>query len=466
MPAISEHVEWRKNWVADENRRILESVSLSEDYQIALWRLRCCAAEAIRRWPLGDAFQSYQLLTIVDGHDAAVDAGALLLSGMGPPSIAILRRAYEVSVLLTALWNDPAATRSELNRALANPKQHDNHAFAARLGMLGAVLPHVRRLRRHAGLVGSEALNEVERGLADFGHGGQVAIAYYAGDATLGESSRLEFARAFAEVLERITALCSAATSMIAQRLDFTLDDRQPAVFEFARVTEREDKAMDAFEDAFPTARHVIWAVCMGLRSLAEDFGEALGTRQYDDLRRHHLLMLDGVGTADLAFEMLHRGRLSAAATATRRLFELAHEAEGWAGRVAEMAAWTRPRGGTGGYKTPAATTMIDHLYSATVAALQRRTYSTLCSTAHGGLQAHAYLFDDGLQPIPAPRFDPEGHRWLLGTLTSALSQLVQSSLILAGDVDKEIERRHRSFDALLSGWVADMPILGLVGKD
>ena len=88
---------------------------------------------------------------------------------------------------------------------------------------------------------------------------------------------------------------------------------------------------MDAFEAAFPSATYAIWASCMGIRSIAVELADALGERSYDDLLRQFLVILDGVSTADYAFELLHRGRLIASATVTRRLFELSHEAQAWA---------------------------------------------------------------------------------------------------------------------------------------
>ncbi len=458
----------RHAWVQEQHALVNDAAPPTEDYQIALWRLRAFASEAVARWPIADEYERFQHLAIVDAHDAVVDAGAALLSGMGAPAVALLRRAYELSMLLTAIWHEPDRTLLDLRDALKSPRLHDNLAPLARAGAIGAVMPHLRDLRRRAGLENTEALDEVERGLTSVGHGGVLAAAFYAaGDPDDPVEPRIAGACAYLEVHERTAALTSAAASMITERLGFEGTHRHAKIFDFGEVEKREDEAMDAFEGTFPSATSAIWAACMGLRSLAVELGETLGNRPYDDLQRQYLVILDGVSTADFAFELLHRCRLVAAATATRRLFELSHEAQGWAERPDWMAERSRKAGGDilVRYRTPPTATMVDALYSEDVRALQRRTYSSLCSVAHGGLQAHEYLLRDPLSPQPAPAFIYRHHRWLLGTLSSSLDQLLQSALIIASRVNEQIRVNHAGYESPLRGWLSDMPVLGLVSR-
>ena len=199
----------------------------SDDYQIALWRLRIFASEAVARWPLQDEYERFQLLALVDAHDAVVDSGAALVSGMGAPAVALLRRAWELSLLLTALWRDPEGTLQDLRAALENPRRHDNLAPLARVGAIGAVMPHPAKLRRRAGFARAESLDEVERGLKSVAHGGVFSTGFYqATDSSDSEQPGTEAARAFLEVQERTATLTSAAASMISERLGFQGTDR------------------------------------------------------------------------------------------------------------------------------------------------------------------------------------------------------------------------------------------------
>ena len=382
--------------------------------------------------------------------------------------MALLRRLYEVTVILAALWREPARTEEEMRRALERPYTDDRYAQLAEAGVIGAVMPSIGRLKQIADL-DSDALTEVEVGLKSVGHGGIFASGFYvaSGPNGIGLTERTAAAKAFMEVSERCALLASAGASMIAQRLGFEGTYRfVDEILAYPVVEAREDAAMDAFEEFFPTAPSVIWATCMGLHSIASELGAAIGSRPYDPLRRQVHVIVDGVASADLTFEMLHRGRLSAAATACRRLLELALEAAAWAVRPEMLAARfgndPDPMRDRSAF-TPAATTLIAELYSPEVGRLQRQTYSTLCSVAHGGLQAHEYLLLDLGTVQPAPAFIDRHHRWMLGTLASSLDALLQSALIIAGRVDPEIERGHLGYRHLFSGWLEDMPVLGLV---
>ena len=467
-PDIEEFKSEQLAWVQEQQALIAEAAPPSDDYHVALWRLRAFASEAMALWPLQDEYERFQLLALVDAHDAVVDSGAALMSGMGAPAVALLRRAWEMSLLLTAIWQDRDGTLLDLRAALQDPRRHDNLAPLARAGAIGAVMPHASRLRRRAGFAKAESLDEVERGLKSVAHGGVFASGFYrGGDSPDSEQPNVEAARAFLEVHERAATLTSGAASMISERLGFEGTERYAGIFDFSEIEKREDAAMDAFEAAFPSATHAIWASCMGIRSIAAELSEAIGERRYDDLLRQFLVILDGVSTADYAFELLHRGRLIASATVTRRLFELAHETQGWADKPDWMEKRSRKAGDDvfAKYATPPAGSMIDLLYGEPARALQRRTYSSLCSVAHGGVQAHEYLLPDLSSPTPAPAFVYRHHRWLLGTLASTLAQLLQSALIIAGRVNEQIRTNHLGYESTLSGWLRDMPALELVSS-
>ena len=465
-PEIREFKSEQLARVREQQALIAEAVPFSDDYQVALWRLRAFASEAVARWPVHGEYERFQMLALVDAHDAVVDSGAALVSGMGAPAAALLRRAWEMSLLLTAIWQDPAGTLADLRAALRDPRRHDNLAPLARVGAIGAVMPHPGRLRRRAGFETAASLDEVERVLKSAAHGGVFASAFYRTvDAADSEQPNVAAARAFLEVQERTATLTAGAASVIASRLGFEGTERYAEMFDFSKIEQHEDAAMAAFEAAFPSATHAIWASCMGLGSIAFEIFEAIGERSYDDLLRQYLVILDGVTTADYAFELLHRGRLIASATVTRRLFELAHEAQGWAARPEWMQKRLRKAGDDvfAKYATPPTASMIDILYSEPVRVLQRRTYSSLCSVAHGGLQAHAYLLTHLSSPTPAPVFEYQHHVWLLGTLVSALDQLLKSALLIAKRVNEEIHTHHLGYEMTLSGWLRDMPILGLL---
>ena len=163
-------------------------------------------------------------------------------------------------------------------------------------------MPHPAGLRRRAGFAKAESLDEVERGLKSAAHGGVFASGFYRGeDSPDSQQPNVEAARAFLEVHERAATLTSGAASMISERLGFEGTERYAGVFDFSEIEKREDAAMDAFEAAFPSATHAIWASCMGIRSIAAELSEAIGERRYDDSLRQFLVILDGVSTADYA---------------------------------------------------------------------------------------------------------------------------------------------------------------------
>jgi len=89
---------------------------------------------------VADDYERFQHLAIIDAHDAFVDAQATLASGYGPPAVSLLRRAYEVSVLVTAIWQAPEGTLADLRNALRSPRPYDNLASLASEGVLEVTL--------------------------------------------------------------------------------------------------------------------------------------------------------------------------------------------------------------------------------------------------------------------------------------------------------------------------------------
>ncbi len=412
----------------------------------ALFRLRGIAAEGVRVWLPGRQPQLDQFLelAIVDAHDATVDAKACIESGYGAPAIALLRRLYELTLLLVAGWENPDRLNQEMTRALQKPYTDDAHAELAAQGMLGAVMPSAAVLR-DLGLGESEKLDDIETVIKSVSHGGLYAGGFYLSEQGEQLLDRLKHADFFSKVAHASLGLSSVAAAMIGKRLGYELvyKDVEP-IFGPESIQQRDDRATAMIDRVFPHALDMIWSANVGVGSISLSFGEAIGARPYDPLRRQALVLADAFETVWEATELFMRGRLAGSATLVRRLFELSLELQSWA-QVPE--AMEKRFNRNGGESTPPATLLIRLIYGAKSAPLQRRTYSTLCSVAHGGAQAQAYLLAlhpaRGLVVTPAPTFALTHHRWLLGTLISSLDAVLGAGLILAGRIDSAILRGH-----------------------
>ncbi|MDE3094979.1 MAG: hypothetical protein KGK07_03150 [Chloroflexota bacterium] len=413
----------------------------------AFYRLRGIAAEAVRVWSPGRQPQLDQFLelAIVDAHDAAVDAMACIASGYGAPAIALLRRQYELTLLLVAGWENPERLATEMERALRKPYTDDAHAELAARGMFGAVMPSAAVLR-DLGLGESSKLDDIEKVVKSVSHGGLYAGGFYlSANRERLLDLRVEDAMQFSQVAHASVGLSSVSAAMIGKRLGYQLvyRDVEP-IFGVEAVQQRDDHATSMIDNVFPQVLDMIWSANVGIGSISLSFGEAIGKRPYDLLRRQAMVIVDAFETVWEATELFMRGRLAGSATLIRRLFELSLELQSWAQVPDAMANRFKK---TGGESTPPTTVLIRLIHGAKSGPLQRRTYSTLCSAAHGGAQAQAYLL--GLHPIrgivvtPAPTFAYTHHRWLLGTLISALDAVLGAALIIAGRVDSDIGRSH-----------------------
>jgi hypothetical protein len=144
----------RKQRGKEHQEAYLAEAPLEDELRQSMWRLRNYAGDVIQRWDgPPEALDSYLLIAIVDLHDAAVDALATLVSGGGAPSIALLRRFYELTLLVVAGWEKPVDLEEAMRRALTKSRPDDHYAGLAKQGVLGANLPHVSVLRS---LVGDE----------------------------------------------------------------------------------------------------------------------------------------------------------------------------------------------------------------------------------------------------------------------------------------------------------------------
>ena len=120
----------------------------------------------------------------------------------------------------------------------------------------------------------------------------------------------------------------------------------------------------------------------------------------------------------------------------------------------------------TGQFTTPSAAHLIRVLHGPKDSMNQRRTYSTLCSTAHGGAQALEYLLDGDWPRFriqPAPAFMKRHHVWLLGTLISGVHALLGASLVIAEGVHPDIARYHGGYLTNFHEAIKTIPGLNLV---
>lgn len=228
-------------------------------------------------------------------------------------------------------------------------------------------------------------------------------------------------------------------------------------------VEARENDAMAEFDRAYPNAIDAIWSAGLGLGSLTGELAEKLGSREYDSEKRRLLVLVDGLESIWLAAELLFRGRLNGAATVLRRGFELSLEAQAWAQRPKAMEArFANPERAQ---STPAATRLIRWLHGDKDAVLQRRTYSTLCSSAHGGEQASEYLVvgtPPALRIQPAPAFVQRHQTWLLGTLVSAEDALLGAGIVIGDQIGGDIGRNHAGHGSAFREWLGDIPDISI----
>jgi len=415
-------------------------------------------------------------LAIVDAHDATVDAIAGIGCGIGPPAVALLRRQYELMLLLTAGWMNPTGLEQLMKEALERPFTDDRYTAAASLGMLGAVMPKAWQLRDLGLTAGRDAeearlAESVESGLASFGHGGALAAAGYLASGRSHLESMLEMAKAYDPLVTYTTALISASASRIAARFGYAqVYGLTDTVFGPDAVSKREAEAVRAFDDAFPLALDVLWATFLGLNSMNIELVQKLGAHGNNPERREVIVFMDGLETSWIAAEYLFRGHLSGAATLVRRVFELSLEAQAWLRKQNTMTIrFEREASRRDGRDCtlPSPTTMIRWLHGTESSALQRQTYSTLCSTAHGGVQAHEYLLQAERQSFmikPAPHFVRRHHGWLLGTLISAVDALLGAALLIAARHDEGILRKHWGYHQFFRAAQKDIPGLTLIG--
>jgi hypothetical protein len=308
------------------------------------------------------------------------------------------------------------------------------------------------------------------------GHGGILAGSFYMAAEDLDSlSGRAAASVAFSEFISRTVQVASAAAWQILARNGYSEDyTGADSIFEASRIEKLEDDVMMAFDRSFPGASESVWCTLLGFSSLGIELAERIGPRGYDPVRRRLTLTVDCYETGCLAIEMLWRGRLAGAGTVIRRLFELGLELQAWARfpgamreRFERPASENRPAGREA---TPSATALIRILHGKTDSALQRRTYSTLCSIAHGGIQSQAYLCyrtsGGEERVVPAPVFAANHHRWLLGTLISSLHAALGGALLFAEEVDSDIAAGHWGYHQLVDATAEFVPGMTLVWPD
>lgn len=445
--AVRETHAERQEFARKCNEELLAREPFGERVEEALWRFRALSVRAMEKGVFAyKGLDSFLHFSIVNAHDAAVDALACIYSGSGAPSAALLRRLYELTNLLTAGWLKPEELRLAMEEALARPYADDRYARLAEAGDLGAVMPSPNRVRKLA-FGNSPEIREFEKVLKSFAHGGFASYFFYRSpnQQTDRLGRMIESSRDLARAAKDNTVMASAAAAQIASRLGFDMTfPHAYAVFRPDVVEAREDEAMRAFDECFPDAVDMIWSACVGVGSVNLELSDHIGSREHDPIRRQQLVLVDCLESAWLATELLFRGRLVASGTVTRRLFELSLEAQAWAQRPAMMTdRFDEP---TGQFTTPSAAHLIRVLHGPKDSANQRRTYSTLCSIAHGGAQAEDFLLDGDWPRIriqPAPAFMRRHHVWLLGTLISGVDALLGASLLIADQIDPEIGRNH-----------------------
>ena len=440
---------------------------MTEDFERGIWRFRNYAGEVTRRWkPGGDEFYSFLELAVVDAHDAAIDAMTSLVMGAGAPALSLYRRFFEIANILFAGWEEPAGLKAEMERALKNTRLDDHYAGFAERGVIGAVMPNSSRVRK---LLGEDppGMKDFEQGVQSIGHGGMLASMFYVGsqenDAL---QTRLEHSLQLVPLVEALISATAAASWQILERLGYPSSYQgADARFSIEAFEAADDAASDSFDKAFPRAFDVIWSVLLGMSSISISYSEAIGSRGYDPKRRQAQLISDCFETGCLAMEFLYRGRLAGCATLTRRVFEMSLELQAWVRFEREMN--ERFQNKRDRERTPSATSLIGKLHGSQDSANQRRTYSTLCSAAHGGMQAQEYLLDGdwktGFKVCPAPVFAYRHHRWLLGTLISSIDAALGGALLVAGRSDSKIAENHGGYLTILRRYTENTPELGLI---
>lgn len=440
----------RQEFARKHHEALIRQEPLGEDLEEALWRFRGLSVRAMEKGVFAyNDLDRFLQFSIVNTHDAAADALACIYSGAGAPSAALLRRLYELTNLLAAAWLKPRELRSAMEDALARPYTDDRYALLAGAGAVGAVMPSPNKVRELA-FGDSPEIREFEGVLKSFAHGGFASYAFYLSPEQQADhlDHTIESSRNLARVAKNSTVMASAAAAQIAARLGFEMTyPHAYSVFTPEIVEAREDEAMRVFDECFPHAVDMIWSACVGIGSVTSELSEHIGSREHDPIRRQQLVLVDGLESAWLATELLFRGRLVASGTVTRRLFELSLEAQAWAQKPRMMT--DRFNEPTGRFTSPSATHLIRLLHGPKDTKSQRRTYSTLCSIAHGGAQAVDFLLDGDwprLRIQPAPAFMRRHHVWLLGTLISGVDALLGASLVVGGRVDPEIARNHGGY--------------------
>ena len=435
-----------------------------------MWRFRNYAGEVVKRWkPAGDPLESYLELAVVDAHDAAIDALAALVSGAGAPALALFRRFYELANILLAGWENPSGLERVMKEALKDTRLDDHYSGFAERGVLGAVMPRTSSVGKLVA-ESTPAMKEFEKGLQSISHGGMLAGVFFIGSSS-GDlaNSRLEHALEFAPFVEALIGATAGASWQILERLSYPRTYQgADARFTVAAVDAADERANEEFDQAFPNAFEVVWSVLLGLSSISMEVSEAIGVRGYDPARRQSQLMQDCFETGCLAMEFLFRGRLAGSAILIRRVFEMSLELQSWARFEGEMT--KRFENLRDRERTPSATSLIAKLHGIQDSANQRRTYSTLCSVAHGGMQSHEYLIDGdwkaGFRICPAPVFIYRHHRWLLGTLVSTIDAALGGALVIAAKLNESIADAHGGYLQLVRHYEGATPELGLVRNE
>jgi len=465
--AVREIQTERQEFARKHQEALIVQEPFGEDLEEALWRFRGLSVRAMEKGVFAyNDLDRFLQFSIVNAHDSAVEALACIYSGAGAPSAALVRRLYEVTNLLTAGWLKPKELRSAMQEALSRPYADDRHALLARAGALGAVMPSPNKVREMA-FGDSPEIREFERVLKSFAHGGFASYVFYLSPQQQTDHLRrtIESSRDLARVAKASTIMASAAAAQVATRLSFEMTyPHAYGVFTPQIVDALEDHAMRAFDECFPRAVDMIWGACVGIGSVTSELSEHIGSRGNDPIRRQQLVLVDGLESAWLATELLFRGRLVAGGTVTRRLFEQSLEAQAWAQKPRMMT--DRFSQSTGEFTSPSATHLIRVLHGPKDSTLQRQTYSTLCSIAHGGAQAEDFLLDGHWPRFriqPAPAFMRRHHLWLLGTLISGVDALLGASLVIAERVDPDIARYHGGYLTNFREAIKTIPGLNLV---
>ena len=239
----------------NSTKAVLSAQPPSPEQEEAMWAMRGLAAQAIRRGPFGyGQLDSFLQLSIVNGHDAAVDVMACIVSGSGAPAGALLRRLYESTNILTAGWAEPDRLHAAMLEALSRPHTDDRYATAAADGMLGAVMPSPNEIR-HIAFGDREGIADVEALLKSLGHGGGAASVFYVTEQP--SENYVERIRPYSlqmlDMAWNCITMSRAAASQIAQRLNLPMTYEGVDEFFAPDVIENaENDAIRAFDLSFP----------------------------------------------------------------------------------------------------------------------------------------------------------------------------------------------------------------------